>query len=77
MTTLMILEYCRGLVSHLILAWQCRNSRSSKSRSTLNTTPKIVTFNSIAGRRTYIDMERRVTELLSTHDRLGTAKQCP
>jgi hypothetical protein len=71
MNELSVVEYCRALISHLVLAWQCRESRPSKRRRSVNAASDTAAFNSIAGRRTYIDMERRVAELLSGHHHLA------
>lgn len=69
MNTLFVVEYCRALVSHLVLIWQCRKSGPPKRRPGVNAALKAPRFNFIAGRRTYIDMERRVAELLSANQR--------
>jgi hypothetical protein len=64
MNILFVVQYCRALLAHLVLAWQCRTSEPSKGRSGVNAVSETARFNFIAGRRTYIDMERRVAELL-------------
>ena len=59
-----VVQYCRALLAHLVLAWQCRTS-GPRGSSGVNAVSETASFNSIAGRRTCIDMERKVAELLS------------
>jgi hypothetical protein len=53
-----VVQYCRALLAHLVLAWQCRTS--GPRRSGVNVVSETAPFNSIAGCRTCIDMERKV-----------------
>jgi hypothetical protein len=62
-----VVQYCRALLSHMVLAWQCRKSGPAKRPGGVNAVSETAAFNSIAGRRTYIDMERKVADLLSVH----------
>jgi|SRR5271169_1048882 len=73
MATLFILEYCRGLVSHLVLVWQCRILSPSKICADAHVPSGSSKFNSIAGRRTFVYVERRMAELLDAHYRIAFA----
>ena len=73
MATLFILEYCRGLASHLVLAWKCKSLRPSKTCAGAHVPSGSSKFNSIAGCRTFVYVERRVAELLDAHYRIAFA----